>query len=75
MQPEVYPDVLQYTIQEFVSLEECPDKFAALSNVTIPLFEGQFCTLPPSGTSACDGDSGSGLFVAPVRFSIFYFWH
>ena len=73
MQPEVYPDVLQYTIQEFVSLEECPDKFAALSNVTIPLFEGQFCTLPPSGTSACDGDSGSGLFVAPVRFSIFYF--
>ena len=68
---ELYPEFLQYTIQEFITLEECNKTITELQKnypkeSEMPLGEGKLCTLPPKNTSACHGDSGSGLIMTPV---------
>ena len=73
---KVAPEFLQYTIQEFITLEECNKTITELlqkypAESEMPLAEGKLCTQPPKTTSACHGDSGSGLIITPVSFSIF----
>ena len=72
------PEFLQYTIQEFITLEECNKTITELQKKypkenEMPLAEGKLCTLPPKYTSACHGDSGSGLIVTPVSILKFLF--
>jgi len=67
---ELFPEFLQYTIQEFITLEECNKTITELQKnypkeSDMPLGEGKLCTLPPKNTSACHGDSGSGLIMTP----------
>ena len=76
MAQEIKPEFLQFTIQEFITLEECNKTLTDLlqkypEESEMPLGEGKLCTLPPKSTSACHGDSGSGLIMAPVSFLIF----
>ena len=76
------PDLLQYTIQEFITLEECsktvtrlnqenPDEADMALAEAISSPEGRLCTLPPKTTSGCRGDSGSGLIMAPVSVLVY----
>ena len=72
------PEFLQYTIQEFITLEECNKTITELQKKypkedEMPLAEGKLCTLPPKYTSACHGDSGSGLIMTPVSIFKFLF--
>ena len=73
---ELYPEFLQYTIQEFITLEECNKTITELQKKypkesDMPLAEGKLCTIPTKHTETCHGDSGSGLFMAPVSFLTF----
>ena len=77
---EIYPQFLQYTIQEFITLKECNKTVTALLQKDPDehfqgffLTEGYLCTIPLKDMveSGCHGDSGSGLIMAPVSFLIF----
>jgi len=73
---DIYPQFLQYTIQEFITLKECNKTVTALlqedpdEEKHFPLeylTEGYLCTIPLKDMveSGCHGDSGSGLIMAP----------
>ena len=67
---------LHYVIQEFITLDECNKTIIELQKKypkesDMPLAEGKLCTIPTKHTETCHGDSGSGLFMAPVSFSTF----
>ena len=75
---DIYPQFLQYTIQKFITLEECNETVTALlqndpHEVFPKLTDGFLCTLPTKHMveTACHADSGSGLILAPVSFLIF----
>lgn len=75
----ILPEFLQFTIQTFITLEECNKTVTELlkkypekvNDWEITLEEGQLCTIPTKHTETCKGDSGSGLIMAPVSFLIF----